>query len=358
MRYMKCNTVAWTVGLAIVACLACAGLTRAETVSANVALFQTVTLDSGTLDATKGPASNLTNDIIDGSTVRITFTSTLGALTIDLGGAYNLEGLDVNLYAGGSGTKIRGYATLGGAAIGEYTLTANTAYPTLTGWDGVRYVTISDEKNDSTKMILRELRTLAQVETYENFIGGVTVTATSSFGTTGDYTAAALCNNGGMTDQRGPVGSPDALSIPTGPFWQPASGTFSGTVTFDLGAVYSNLDKMLVWNLNQLGQADRCMKDAFIEYSADGNDWATTGLANDGNFVLSQVTENVQSAYNLAVDLTQVEARYVRITGLTGYGDGTENVGLSEVRFYVVPEPSLAVMLLAGRGLLGTMRRR
>ncbi|NLE37255.1 MAG: hypothetical protein GX621_04445, partial [Pirellulaceae bacterium] len=182
------------VSVAIV-CLACADLTRAETVSANVALFQTVTLDSGTLDGTKGPASNLSNDIIDGSTGRITFTSDTGALTIDLGGPYDLEGLDVNLYAGGTlGAKIRGYATLGGEAIGEYTLTTNAAYPTLTGWNGVRYVTISDEKTDTKKMVVRELRTLAQVETYANFIGGVTVTATSEFGATGDYRAAALCN--------------------------------------------------------------------------------------------------------------------------------------------------------------------
>lgn len=360
MRCMKYSTIVWTVGLAIAACLACAGLARAETVPANVALFQTVTLDSGTLDTTKGSASNLSNDIIDGSTARITFTSTLGALTIDLGGPYDLESLDVNLYAGGSGAKIRGYATLGGAAIGEYTLGGNTAQPTLEGWDGVRYVTISDEKNDSTKMVLRELRTFAQVETYENFIAGVTVTATSSYGTTGDVIPAALCNSGGMTDQRGPVGRPDALSIPTGPFWQPASGTFSGTVTFDLGQVRGDLDKMLVWNLNQLGQADRCMKDALIEYSQDGAEWVTTSLANGGNFTLPQVTENTQNGYGLAVDLTAVDARYVRITGLTNYtADGlSENTGLSEVRFYAVPEPSIVVMALLGFGLLAAARRR
>ncbi|NLE37254.1 MAG: hypothetical protein GX621_04440 [Pirellulaceae bacterium] len=347
MKWTKWNVATLMSGVVVSVLMASIGAAPAATVLSNVALFQPVTVEFGELsDPAVRPASNLTNDVIDGSAYRITFASELGTLMVDLGGPHDLASFELNFYTA-TGAKLRAYAPneLGfpsSEQVGTtYTVpnTSNTIpfAPALTDWNGVQYITISDEGAAPNKMVVRELRAYAQVETDPGFIAGVTATATSTYA---GLAAMSLCNNGGMTDQRGPVGDPSAMSIPSALFWHSETDVTNAAVTFDLGGPHE-LSQMLIWNLNQLNWDVRGMQHALIEYSSDGETYTALADANggeDGNYTIPKVVLDDQlqytlNPYSLAIDMTGITAKYVRIEGLDTWGS-TTNIGLSEVRFY------------------------
>ncbi|NLE37479.1 MAG: PEP-CTERM sorting domain-containing protein, partial [Pirellulaceae bacterium] len=157
---------------------------------------------------------------------------------------------------------------------------------------------------------------------------------------------ANLVSNRGMDDQGVGVGNPAALhrSVYGDGLWHTTDHpTEDPVVTFDLGQKY-DLTDMVVWNEHQAG--DRGVKDCTIEYSVDGIDYTALLDANSlelGNYTLTpydDVNFSPPWAASDSIDLgtENVEARYVRMTIHSGWGDvpfGERNiVGLSEVRFY------------------------
>jgi len=114
------------------------------------------------------------------------------------------------------------------------------------------------------------------------------------------------------------------------------------TLAFAFDGVYK-LHQMLVWNYNVqfemlLGFG---VKNATIEYSADGAEWI-----NLGNVELAQATAEEMYTANTTIDFGGVAAQYVRLTVIDSYGVMGKS-GLSEVRFLSIPvhaaEPQPAV---------------
>jgi len=104
------------------------------------------------------------------------------------------------------------------------------------------------------------------------------------------------------------------------------------TITFEFDRVYK-MHEMLVWNYNVafellLGFG---VKDATVEYSADGTEWTVLG-----DVVLAQATAQSGYAANTTVDLQGVPAQYVRLVVNSAHGV-IGKFGLSEVRFMQIP---------------------
>jgi len=114
-----------------------------------------------------------------------------------------------------------------------------------------------------------------------------------------------------------------------------ASGPGMAWIRYDLDRAYKLAD-MRVWNYN--GAAEQIVgfgiKEAVIEYSADGNDFAALG------------TVELARAASSMVDLQGVVAKSVRITAQSNWGGFFPQYGLSEVQFFSIPvlarEPSPA----------------
>ncbi len=95
------------------------------------------------------------------------------------------------------------------------------------------------------------------------------------------------------------------------------------------------LDAMRVWNYNSQFEAilGFGVKDATIEYSVDGAEWAVLA-----DVVLHQATGNSAQAMTSEVDLGGIAAKYVRLTVNSGWGAmASAKYGLSEVQFTYVP---------------------
>jgi len=104
------------------------------------------------------------------------------------------------------------------------------------------------------------------------------------------------------------------------------------------------LDKLLVWNSNQMVEpfVGFGAKSVTIAYSSDGADWTTLG-----DFEFAQATGSADYTANTTVDLAGVVARYVKLTINSNWGGVAAQYGLSEVRFFSTPvaarEPNPAV---------------
>ncbi len=103
-------------------------------------------------------------------------------------------------------------------------------------------------------------------------------------------------------------------------------------IQYEFDRIYK-LNELRVWNYNVqfeviLGFG---LKDVTVDYSLDGLDWTTLGDAE-----LAQGTGAATYAYNTAVDLGGVAAKYVRLTVNSGYGIMGQ-FGLSEVQFMFIP---------------------
>ena len=93
------------------------------------------------------------------------------------------------------------------------------------------------------------------------------------------------------------------------------------------------LDEMLVWNYNVqfepvLGFG---LKDVAVEYSADGQAWASLG-----DIEFAQATATADYTANTIVDFGGEPVQYVRLTVLSNF-KGLTQYGLGEVRFMYIP---------------------
>jgi len=103
-------------------------------------------------------------------------------------------------------------------------------------------------------------------------------------------------------------------------------------IEFEFDHVYK-MYELLVWNYNVqfellLGFG---VKNATVEYSENGVDWAVLG-----DVELAQATAKADYTANTTIDLQGVAAQYVRLTVNGGFGMMGQ-YGLSEVRFLHIP---------------------
>ena len=105
-------------------------------------------------------------------------------------------------------------------------------------------------------------------------------------------------------------------------------------IQYELDRVYK-LHQMLVWNHNSLTEPviGFGVKEATIEYSADGTSWTTLGTTHE--FARGSGTAGYAS--NTTVDLSGVVAKYIKITANSNWGGFVPQYGLSEVRFFYIP---------------------
>ena len=112
-------------------------------------------------------------------------------------------------------------------------------------------------------------------------------------------------------------------------------------IQYEFDRIYK-LHQMWVWNYNSSVEPviGFSVKEATIEYSADGTNWITLGTTHE----FAQGPGAAGYAHNTIVDLEGVSARYVRITANSNWGGIVNQYGLSEVRFLYIPiwarEPS------------------
>jgi len=105
-------------------------------------------------------------------------------------------------------------------------------------------------------------------------------------------------------------------------------------IQYEFDKVYK-LDKLWVWNSNQAieGLLGFGAKDVTIEYSADGQTWATL----EGVPEFAQATGTPTYTANTIVDFGGVEAQFVKLTINANWGGVAPQTGLAEVRFFYVP---------------------
>jgi hypothetical protein len=288
---------------------------------------------------------------------------------VDLGQAYSVDHVDVlcriGYHARTNGVPLRAYAADGTTQVGS-TITISGLSATVLevsynnggpGWNGVRYFQIGGVGESVAYMDVGDFQVYSLVEKKPYFITGVTATATDTYSHSG-VSPMFTVDHSGMDDQRTLVGNPDGkhIALSGQGLWHTNSGTTATkSITFDLQRAYT-LDQMVVWNQHQ-GQANRAMKECLIEYSTDGTAFTAmadrNGEAGLGNYTLHDLlTANGPYEATDKVDMMDSVARYVRITAKSSYGTSLAYVGLSEVRFYEVPEPSTLALLAIGALLL------
>jgi hypothetical protein len=217
-------------------------------------------------------------------------------------------------------------------------------------WTGVQHFRLGDQGDlgeyTPQYMQFTEFQAMVNVETYPNFITGITATASDVWG--GGTEAENMVNHSGMDDQGIGIGNPAALHVAVAgdALWHSNDAPAEDPVVdFDLGGQY-DLSSMVIWNEHQLVSPSRCTKDCTIEYSTDGIEYTPLADANDlelGNYTLTEydtVMETPPWPASDVIDLgaENVEGRYIRMTIHSAWGDdplgGRTYVGLSEVRFY------------------------
>ena len=112
-------------------------------------------------------------------------------------------------------------------------------------------------------------------------------------------------------------------------------------IQYEFDRVYK-LYRMWVWNYNSSVEpmVGFGVKEATIEYSLDGTNWAIFGTTHE----FARGPGAAGYAHNTTVDLGGAAAKYVRITANSNWGGMVNQYGLSEVRFLYIPvwatEPS------------------
>jgi len=152
------------------------------------------------------------------------------------------------------------------------------------------------------------------------------VVATASSQSRADTPAQNTVNGSGLN-------ADDQHSIDLAQMWM-SSNAKPHWIQFEFDKVYK-LDELWVWNANQIVEAfvGFGAKDVTIEYSADGQTWATL----EGPHEFARATAEATYTANTLVDFGGVEAKFVRLTINSNWGGVAQQVSLSEVRFFYVP---------------------
>lgn len=165
-------------------------------------------------------------------------------------------------------------------------------------------------------------------ETFANPIAGGNITATASSSNSADETASKTIDGSGL-------GADDLHSAANATMWLSSiTGAQPTWIGYEFDRVYK-LHQMIVWNHNSLLEQafGLGIRDATIEYSADGANWSTLGAGHE----FARAAGAAGYAANTTIDLGGVAAKYVRITANSNWGGIVEQYGLSEVRFLSIP---------------------
>ncbi len=105
-------------------------------------------------------------------------------------------------------------------------------------------------------------------------------------------------------------------------------------IEYEFDKVYK-LHEMWVWNFNESWEPTigAGLKDVTIGYSTGGTDYTTLGTTHE--FARAPGTPGY--AHNTTVDLSDVTAKYVRLTANNNWGGILPQYGLSEVRLFYIP---------------------
>ncbi len=160
----------------------------------------------------------------------------------------------------------------------------------------------------------------------------VGVTASSNGGE--GYDPNNTINESGLTNDLHGTDSAEGAN-PVGNMWKTADGDVAGAwIQYEFKGP-QQIGNMLVWNANPAYESilGVGIKEATIETSLDGQTW--TDLA--GTLTFNRATGKAGYAANTTIDFGGRVATYVRINVLSHWADLTPTVGLSEVRFMVIP---------------------
>ncbi len=155
----------------------------------------------------------------------------------------------------------------------------------------------------------------------QNIINGSGLSVESAAGTHDNHASAATmwhagANEGGLG---GPTGNPPAVN--------------GQTVILKLGTIQSyNLSALYVWNMNQNGYTVRGVKNVTIYVSSEEDMVKATSWTSLGAFVFNQAGGTAaQPAQTVPISASNV--RLVKFVIQSCYGNPSDFVGLSEVRF-------------------------
>ena len=112
----------------------------------------------------------------------------------------------------------------------------------------------------------------------------------------------------------------------TGPHW----------IQYEFDRIYA-LNELWAWNSNQLVEPFMGFgaKTVKIEYSTDGATWTVL----EGVPEFAKASGQAGYAHNTVVSFGGISAKHVKLTIEKGWG-AMPNVGLSEVRFFYIPDRS------------------
>ena len=187
--------------------------------------------------------------------------------------------------------------------------------------------------------------TFANIDTAvaSTFTGGrdlghtIDSTGLSGGGTSGDILTETHSNNDSNSDLYW-------LSGDTG-------GNVAGEVlTFTLQSA-SVVDAVHMWGYDRIGSTSRSIQNFDLSFSFNGGGTYDTTIS----LVLPVPSADPIPVQTLAF-AQQTGVTHLRITNMTNYGD-SNYVGLSEIRFSAVPEPTTTALLGLG-GLALILRRR
>ncbi|HUV63610.1 MAG TPA: discoidin domain-containing protein, partial [Sedimentisphaerales bacterium] len=168
-------------------------------------------------------------------------------------------------------------------------------------------------------------------------IDAQSITPTASSFNSGAEGPENTVNGSGLDDD-------DLHSAESGDMWlSNMTGAQPTWIQYEFDKVYK-LHQMVVWNYNTTVEPaiGFGVKEATIEYSADGANWTALGTTHE----FAQGHGSAGYAANTTIDLGGAAAKYVRITANSNWGGLLPQFGLSEVRFFSIPvlarEPSPA----------------
>jgi len=166
------------------------------------------------------------------------------------------------------------------------------------------------------------------VEPFAYPIAGANITATASSQFSANQGPGNTINGSGLN------AAGLHSTVETGMWLSSMTGPQPTWIQYEFDKVYK-LHQMWVWNFNQAIEpvVGLGFKDVTIEYSTDGTNWAV--VAGVPQFARAPGTAGY--AYNTTVDLSDVVAKYVKITANSNWGGVLPQYGLSEVRFFYVP---------------------
>jgi hypothetical protein len=200
----------------------------------------------------------------------------------------------------------------------------------ITGSPQARFVRIvaNTTWGDLWYVGLSEVQVFGSPVTVSNALSA-TATATSMFGA--GYAATFAADGSGL-DLLGvnPTYHSNTFFVGQNIHWLSASqaNVAGQAITYDLGSEVT-LDRMHIWNYNQWEGTTRGMNNSQIEVSTDGTIYTTVF---NGQFAQADGTPTYAG---FALDTPDAQAKFVRITANTNWGDANY-VGLSEVKFFQI----------------------